>query len=140
MIHLIDPVVWFDGGVRKQNPGIPYGSFALSDTETDTEWFYTWQFDDDGAVSNNLAEYIALETMLDLILDYYTFDKLTIYGDSELIRNQIGKCIDGEWVSWKCNNLEFEPYIFYIRAKLQTINNWTYEHRSGKEVKKILGH
>ena len=132
-------IIWFDGGVRKQNPGTPYGSHKVfRDDKLIGQG--TWELFD-RAVTNNVAEYIALSTALCNLTDtWLDIQHIIIYGDSELVRNQIGVFIDGAWQAWECNNVEFVPYIYYIRAELQKLNNWTYEHKPRKEVKKILGH
>lgn len=131
--------VWFDGGSNAEGA---YGSYQINTTVFRVSF---------GKGTNNEAEYCTLLSALERIITraeqkgVAPFDiDLIIYGDSELVRNQIGKMYsDGmnlEWKGWKVNALHLLPLRDKARALLYQFRSFTYHHLPREEIVKILGH
>jgi len=89
---------YFDGAVEPRNPGgIPaYGSVVFVDGEKDVEISKIYHPEPGTAhlMSNNVAEYLGLISILEyLIKEELHEQKVTIYGDSKMVVNQV----QGKW-------------------------------------------
>lgn len=129
----------FDGGTRLTNPGLGYGSYKISingASYIETHWEGT------EIITNNLAEYITLDLALVELLASSIHNNLLIYGDSNLVRNQVGtyNMESGKWSGWKCNHSQFVPYLLNIRGNLLQFPTWYFKYKPKKEIVKILGH
>jgi probable phosphoglycerate mutase len=98
--------------------------------------FVTWEL---GPGTNNRAEYLALIEALKVTHDVQLLNALTdrdmvIRMDSELVRNQV-------MGNWKVKNPDIRELVFQVRNILNDyFTSWRFEHISGAEMKRILGH
>jgi ribonuclease HI len=139
----------FDGGGTRDMEA--YGSYRIitsgGDNKIQRVTFGT-------GYTNNEAEYMTLISGLEYILSaankrgIASFDiDLTIKGDSELVRNQIGICTHigagfdpTEWEGWKVNVPHLIPLRDTARRLLLQFYSFNYIHIPRKEVVKVLGH
>jgi ribonuclease HI len=91
--ELIEYQIVFDGG-SKGNPGPGYGSFAIFHSD---ELVLQEQIELGEWVTNNEAEYRtlvkALERLLTIVGNRRKETRITIFGDSQLVVNQV----NGHW-------------------------------------------
>ena len=110
--ELIEYQIVFDGG-SKGNPGPGYGSFAIFHSD---ELVLQEQIELGEWVTNNEAEYRtlvkALERLLTLVGDRRKETRVTIYGDSQLVVNQV----NGLWKIKK-------PELFALRNQVVELLN-----------------
>ncbi len=118
-----------DGGA-KPNPGKCYGSYKIFSQDK----VVLHQKKDFVDGTNNQAEYWALIFLLDnLIICGTGFENAVIRMDSRLVVKQV----IGEH---KVRNPKLFPLWDEVTMLLTKLKKVTFEHISGKEMKKVLGH
>jgi ribonuclease HI len=150
----------FDGGNGASVDKMAYGSFKI-----DNKPIYRVEFG--VGYTNNEAEYKTLIYALEHIIERYNAGDitLTIEGDSELVRSQVGtyeygpyyeltdKIISKDtvvlsttfardimWNGWKVNKPHLLPLRDKARVLLLQFKGYTYNHIPRKDVVKALGH
>ncbi len=146
--------ILFDGGGTRDMEA--YGSYRIITSGGDNiirrEVF-------GNGYTNNEAEYMTLIAALETTLSALDrkgiapFDvELTISGDSELVRNQIGTMLRVgitvnmlsstayNWTGWKVNVKHLLPLRDKARGLLEKFYTFDYKHIPRKEVVKVLGH
>lgn len=128
-------IVVFDAGGLKGKV-LSYGSFKVYSGETLLDHIrYDYGYDE----TNNEAEYRITLDMLKYINKKYNDREITIYNDSELVRNQVGVYQNGEWIGWKCNYEHLKVYRDAIRGILEEYT-FTWEHKPRRFIVSHLGH
>jgi len=138
----------FDGGGlylpkvdKTVKPG--YGSFIVDSKDFPCEILTRLTYGD--RITNNVAEY---RTLLEALIftenlmkeQGKTITQLHIFGDSDLVRLQVGEYTDGVWTAtYKCKNKDLLPYRDQIRDILQKYP-FTYTHFPRKDIVALLGH
>lgn len=98
--------IYFDGGSRG-NPGpSAVGAVVFDDRENRLEELSTYI----GKYTNNMAEYLALDKVLDLA-DKYNSKKIILFSDSKLLCNQIKK-------TWKIKDENILKVYLKVSGKL----------------------
>ena len=98
--------IYFDGGSRG-NPGpSAVGAVIFDDRDNKLEEMSTYI----GEYTNNVAEYLALERVLDL-LEKYNCKKIMLFTDSKLLNNQIKKL-------WKIKDKSILKIYLKVSEKL----------------------
>jgi ribonuclease HI len=137
----------FDGGSKERNPGIGYGSFMI--WVNDKRITHVPPTVYTGRDMNNIeAEYITLVRAMTWICQRFneTQVDLTIRGDCDLLRKQIGEMthtLSGKVTftnAWKSKQDYLIHYRDTIRSVLPAFRSFTYTYMNEKEVKQILGH
>lgn len=146
----------FDGG-SNSNDGA-YGSFIIRECKACPNILHKRV--SHGIGTNNEAEYKTLISALEHINLYANMHdisiqdiQLTIEGDSELVRNQVGIMSKFDifntngifnsttkWNGWKVNKKHLLPLRDKARELLQQYKSFTYNHVSREEVITWLGH
>ncbi len=92
--------------------------------------------------TSNLGEYQALHRALTYILSLKYYDvHLVIYGDSELVRNQVGTFHKNYWEPKnKCNHAHLQSMRDKVRSMLASLHSFRYDHVPRKSIVKLLGH
>lgn len=147
--------LWFDGGIKSATKGIPFGSFEIivtCDAYSELSHGVNRWIIKDLVVTSNHAEYLALEAAITYFIKNYEYvvrkkDSLTLCGDSELVRKQIGTYNEETtfWDSWKCNFDKFQIIQANIRRCLESLikhqqMNVAYIHVPRKQIVKKFGH
>lgn len=150
----------FDGGNGASLQKEAYGSYQIITSAGDNK---IQRVTFGAGYTNNDAEYMTLISGLNHILlacevkGIAPFDvDLTIKGDSELVRRQVGTYtfynvgihVPGQdtsvrlytWDGWKVNIPRLESLRDQARALLQLFYKFDYQHIPRKEVVKVLGH
>lgn len=108
-------VAYFDGACEPKNPG---GNMGIGATIrcNGKEVFTHSQFVKAGPRnSNNVAEYMAFESILDFILkNAWQKRSFTIYGDSKLVINQM-------FSTWKMNGGFYIPFALRCKEKIKQV-------------------
>ena len=108
-------VAYFDGACEPRNPG---GNMGIGATirQGGKELFRYSNFVPEGPTnSNNVAEYMAFEAILDFaIQNKWEGQKFTIYGDSKLVIEQL-------FGTWKMKGGFYMPYAKRCIEKLQQL-------------------
>jgi ribonuclease HI len=123
----------FDGG-SKGNPGPGYGSFVIVH---DDELIVHEQVEHGDWITNNEAEYLtlieALAALLQIVGDAKTQTSVTIFGDSQLVINQV----NGLWKIKK-------PELRELRARaielLRQFGDYEVNWHSRINSVNVLGH
>ena len=106
---------YFDGACAPRNPGghIGIGAYILNHSG-EVIFEHSWYLPPSNLNSNNIAEYLAVESCIDFIIDNgYTNEEIVFYGDSKLVIMQMsGK--------WKVKNGMYVKHA--INCKLKRIN------------------
>src|SRR4030042_2327601 len=98
--------IYFDGGSRG-NPGpSAVGAVIFDDRDNKLEEMSAYI----GEYTNNVAEYLALERVLDL-LEKYNCKKIMLFTDSKLLNNQIKKL-------WKIKDKSILKIYLKVSEKL----------------------
>jgi ribonuclease HI len=98
--------IYFDGGSRG-NPGpSAVGAVIFDDRDNKLEELSAYI----GEYTNNVAEYLALERVLDL-LEKYNCKKIVLFTDSKLLNNQIKKL-------WKIKDKSILKIYLKVSEKL----------------------
>ena len=98
--------IYFDGGSRG-NPGpSAVGAVVFDDRDNRLEELSTYI----GKYTNNMAEYLALDKVLDLA-DKYNSKKIILFSDSKLLCNQIKK-------TWKIKDENILKVYLKVSGKL----------------------
>ena len=98
--------IYFDGGSRG-NPGpSAVGAVIFDDRDNKLEELSAYI----GEYTNNVAEYLALERVLDL-LEKYNCKKIMLFTDSKLLNNQIKKL-------WKIKDKNILKIYLKVSEKL----------------------
>lgn len=85
---------FFDGATEPRNPGGAMGMGAIVFCESDVVYEHSSFVPQDFTNTNNIAEYLALELVIDFLLDNNVEDDdVLIQGDSQLVIKQM----QGEW-------------------------------------------
>jgi ribonuclease HI len=129
-------VIIFDGG-SKGNPGLGYGSYALR-WPGQPQQVVQLRFGD--RVTNNEAEYDTLISALEATLKRLEDSgadpataRLEIYGDSQLVVNQI----NGQWA---CNEDRLRVRRDRVLALLNRFGHWRLRHHGREHSVRVLGH
>lgn len=133
----------FDGGLNNYNngSGIGYGSYILENVNTG-EHIHVNRMSFDKEMTNNISEYTTLITALQHTLSTFggVGTKVTINGDSDIVRNQIGN-YNGSWSGWKVNFDSLRELRDTARTLLLEFENgFTYSHVERKYIVSMLGH
>ncbi len=98
--------IYFDGGSRG-NPGpSAVGAVVFDDKDNRLEELSSYI----GEYTNNMAEYLALEKVLDLV-EKYNSKKIILFTDSKLLNNQIKKI-------WKIKDSNILKIYLKVSEKL----------------------
>lgn len=138
--------LWFDGGISAPGKGNPYGSYEL-DVNTKPQGIIRWE-DHSIVVTSNEAEYIALQKAISYFVENYELlgsGDIILYGDCELVRNQVGLFRRGGWIDvYKCNFSHLIGYRNNIRTILEGISKTEYrikyKHVPRKKIVERFGH
>ncbi len=136
----------FDGGLKHSSYKLWYG-IAREIKEVDNLSLLQHSYiRRDGSGTSNQGEYESLFRALCYIqsLGYVHYNtELWIYGDSELVRNQIG-ALDDETVTWiafnRCNHAHLQSLRDKCRRLLEPFYKFHYHHVPRKEIVRLLGH
>lgn len=128
--------IFFDGG-SKGNPGESFGSFLINEEQGQSRTPVRLYL---GHGTNNEAEYLSLLSALETLLEELKFRKikpksaeLKIYGDSQLVINQV----NGDW---KAKNTKLKAYRDKAIRLLIRFHSIEAIHQSRKMTLKVLGH
>jgi len=138
----------FDGGglyLPKVNKTIKpgYGSFVVNGEGFPCDITVRLQYGE--GITNNVAKYRTLLESLIFVENLMNeqnkvITQLHIFGDSDLVRLQVGEYKDSTWVAtYKCKNKDLLPYRDQIRGILEKYP-FVYEHRPRSDIVAILGH
>lgn len=139
----------FDGGGNKTMEA--YGSFQITyDDNGDPVEIVSRETFGTG-FTNNEAEYKTFISALEYLLNHLDragiapFDvELTILGDSDLVRKQVGtyarEADTYVWSGWKVNKLHLLPYRDHARKLLENFASFVYDHVPREYIVKVLGH
>lgn len=124
--------IWFDGGC-KPNPGQGYGSWQIRDQDDilvqhrDRKEF--------GYMTNNLAEYRALQDALAWLVEYINPIDLVLElrSDSVLVVNQING-------TWKAHNQNIKEFLIETLRLLEHFHYWEIFWNRREENVIRLGH
>lgn len=133
-------ILIFDGGNGASIEKEAYGSFLLQ--KDDGTFIELVRTTFGTGYTNNQAEYKALESALIYIKNVYGVleETLQIFGDSEIVRNQVGYMQDGQWVDvWQVKKDHLKRPRKAVRAILSDFT-FTYTHIPRKQVVSLLGH
>lgn len=144
----------FDGGLNnyKDGKGTGYGSYVIEDLAPDETVKAGYlplnlkisRFDFEEIMTNNVSEYSTLNLALDRVLNLSSSGKntkVTILGDSELVRKQVGTISNNVWYGWKVNYPELQNLRDIIRKKLEQLEyGFEYYHVERKFIVSVLGH
>jgi ribonuclease HI len=133
-------ILIFDGGNGASTKKEAYGSFLLQ--RDDGAFLELVRTTFGTGYTNNEAEYKTLEAALIHIRNVYGVleETLQIFGDSEVVRNQVGYMKDGQWVDvWQVNKNHLKRLRKAVRANLSDFT-FTYTHMPRKQVVSLLGH
>lgn len=124
----------FDGG-SLGNPGKGYGSFEITSDGEPYHFVNRMPFGDN--LTNNQAEYMALIEALTWLAndlnDRRSDAKVTIYGDSKLVINQVNG-------TWKVKNANMVPLVRKTKELLRQFGSSTVEWHPRSESVDRLGH
>lgn len=118
----VEATLFFDGSAQP-NPGAGGAGVHLVDDRGHSlyrDGFAVPCLSNYGDVTNNQAEYAALEHGLQIAIDE-GIKKLRVKGDSELVVNQL----NGEY---RCNSARLVPYFNAIRRLERDFHNVEYVH------------
>lgn len=120
---------WVDGGA-KPNPGSLYGSFKIFKDGKETA-HRRLLFVDKG--TNNQAEYKALISLLDYLIELATNEFVLIHMDSRLVVKQVTN-------EYRVRAKPLMVLKNIVDTKLAQLNNIKFKHVPRIEVQAILGH
>lgn len=108
-------VAYFDGACEPKNPGGNLGIGATIRQAGKELFAYSAFVPASSCNSNNVAEYMAFEAILDFIIEHNWQDqRVTVYGDSKLVVEQM-------FGTWRMKYGFYIPYAKRCRAKLSLL-------------------
>jgi ribonuclease HI len=133
----------FDGGLNEYSngSGIGYGSYILENVNTG-ERLHIERMSFEKQMTNNVSEYTTLITALKHTISHFgTFGtKVRIFGDSDIVRNQIGN-YNVSWSGWKVNFDNLRELRDMARDLLLSFDcGFEYSHVERKYIVDMLGH
>ena len=106
---------YFDGACEPKNPGGNMGLGVHIDTGNEIIEYSNF-FPKDPTNSNNVAEYLAFEFIIDfLIAEELTQHPIRIYGDSQLVVRQMNR-------EWRIINGQYKVIANRVWEKIQSNN------------------
>jgi len=109
---------YFDGAC-KLNPGHDIGVGGYVECDSEVVYEFGNQIHTDKMSSNNVAEYMALETIIDFLLNTVSKDdKVDIYGDSRMTVMQVSG-------RWKPKNGLYKETATRVIKKYNNLKNLT---------------
>jgi ribonuclease HI len=131
--------IFCDGGSLGNNdktkPSEGYGSFIIKPEIMERRFMQRF-----ASYTNNEAEYAALIAALDYLKSECEVrginnreQDVLVRTDSQLVIGQLSK-------NWKVKAANLMPFIIRAQDKMHWFKSVTFNHISGVEMKKILGH
>lgn len=108
---------YFDGACAPENPKGHMGFGCLVKEDNKIVYQYGGYVEKHESNSNNLAEYLALENVLDFLLENgYEDDNICIFGDSQLVIMQMMN-------KWKIKSGRYVETAKSCKAKVKVFDN-----------------
>lgn len=115
--EILNVTAYFDGACEPKNPGGCMGAGACAFINNITVLEQSEYLPADSDNSNNVAEYMAFELLLDFIIKYELYKhKVHIYGDSKLVINQMKP-----YRPWKMHRGYYLPIANRCLIKLKNL-------------------
>jgi ribonuclease HI len=109
--------LYFDGSCGPKNPG-GYACYAFVIKNENVEVTRKTGVECEGeSATNNVAEYAGLLHGLEYIIENNITDNIEIFGDSQLVINQING-------TWKCKQKHLQVILANVHTKLQQLTSW----------------